>query len=132
MVAAELKKTLGLPIKPASEGSIDEKFQETLNNILEDIFGETSANMILQTIEKRHSLKWTEILDQAEVFTDALHEILGEGAVIIKRLILETFYAKLNLEFEWKKGYQFSDYINEIRNVTKKKVELKKWTEIEE
>ncbi len=65
-------------------------------------------------MKKSYSLKWEEIPKRGQVFADALRQILGSsGAVIIEDLILENFYAKLGLEFKWKKSYRFSDYVRE-------------------
>jgi hypothetical protein len=94
---------------------IDDLFLETIGDVLNQVFGENSAKTILRHVKKSSSLKWEEIPRRIEVFADALQKTLGIGAVIIEDLILETLYPKLGLEFRWKKGYGFWDYIEELR-----------------
>jgi len=95
---------------------VDDLLLETIGDVLRQVFGENSAKIILRNMKKSYSLKWEEIPKRAQVFSDALRNLLGSGGVIIEDLILETLYSKLELKFEWKKGYRFSDYIKELRN----------------
>ena len=120
MISEEPNSISGAPVQTVAVFSIDKVLPETINNILENIFGKKGKESLLHAMEKRYSLKRGEILDNVQGFADALHEILGSGSVIIEDLILETVYAKLNVEFEWKKDYRFSDYVNEVRIITKK------------
>jgi len=94
---------------------VDDLLLETIGDVLRQVFGENSAKIILRNMKKSHSLKWEEIPKRAQVFSDALRNLLGSGGVIIEDLVLETLYSKLELKFEWKKGYGFSDYIRELR-----------------
>jgi len=94
---------------------VDGLLLETIGDVLKQVFGENSAKILLRHV-KKSSLKWEEIPKRAQVFSDALRNILGQGGVIIEDLILETLYSKLELEFKWKKGYGFSDYIKELRS----------------
>jgi len=96
---------------------VDDLLLEIIDDVLKQVFGKTSAKIILRNAKKSYSLKWEEIPKRVQVFSDALRNILGSsGGVIIEDLILETLYSKLDLEFEWKKGYRFSDYIKELRS----------------
>jgi len=95
---------------------VDDLLLETIGDVLKQVFGENAAKIMLQNVKKDYSLKLEEIPKRAQVFSDALRNILGSGGVIIEDLILETLYSKLELEFKWKKGYTFSDYIKELRN----------------
>ena len=95
---------------------VDGLLLETIGDVLRQVFGENSAKILLRHVKKSSSLKWEEIPKRAQVFSDALRNILGSGGVIIEDLILETLYSKLELEFKWKKGYRFSDYIKELRS----------------
>jgi hypothetical protein len=94
---------------------VDDLLLETIGDILKQVFGENAAKTILRHMKKSSSLKWEEIPGRIEVFAESLQKILGQGAFIIEDLILETLYPKLEFEFEWKKGYRFSDYIEELR-----------------
>ena len=95
---------------------VDILLLETIDDVLKQVFGERSAKTILRNMKKTYSLKREEIPKRGQVFSDALQKTLGSGAVIIEDLIVETFYSKLELEFKWKKGYGFSDYIKELRS----------------
>lgn len=86
-----------------------------IENILLDIFGKKSLNNILLIMKKNYSLEWKDIPNRIGVFVEALHKIFGKGSVIIENLIIENLYLKLDLIFKWKRGYKFSDYINELR-----------------
>jgi len=77
--------------------------------------GEVSTKNIIQHMMKNDSLKWEENRKKCEVFADALRNILGQSSVFIENLVLEGLYSKLNLKIEEKKGYEFSDYIKELR-----------------
>ena len=48
---------------------------------------------------------------------ETLRDTLGENSIkkiIFDDLFLETIYSKLDLCVEWKKGYKFLDYIEEL------------------
>ncbi|MCK5625890.1 hypothetical protein KAI11_03450 [Candidatus Bathyarchaeota archaeon] len=48
---------------------------------------------------------------------ETLRDTLGENSIkktICEDLFLETIYSKLDLCVEWKKGYKFLDYIEEL------------------
>ncbi len=95
--------------------SLDDLLLETIGDVLKQVFGEKPAKIILRNIKKGYSLRWEEIPTKAQVFAGALQKILGSsGAVIIEDLIVEILYSKLKLEFKWKKGYGFSDYVREL------------------
>lgn len=120
MIFENLECASGKPMEPVTVNKVDYVLLMVINNILEDIFGKKARALILQAMEKKYSFKWRELPDKVQVFSDALHEMLGKGSVIIEDLIRETVYAKLNVDFKWKEGYRFSDYINELRITTQK------------
>jgi len=94
------------------ESHFEDLLLETIGDVLNQVFGENSAKTILRYVKKSSS---SFDRSRIEIFAVALQKILGQGAVIIEDLILETLYPKLGLEFKWKKGYTFSDYIEELR-----------------
>jgi len=93
--------------------SFDDLLLETMDDVLKQVFGEEPAKVILKHIKKRYSLE-EEIPERVDVFSDALCKILGSGSVLIENLILKSLYSKLELKFEEKEGYEFSDYIKEL------------------
>ena len=96
--------------------SFDDLLLETIDNVLKQVFGEESAKIILQHVKKTDCLKWEEIPKHAEIFADALRKILGAGSVPVENLILKSLYSKLELKFDEKEGYGFSDYIKRLRS----------------
>jgi len=111
---------------------VDGLLLETIGDVFNKVFGENSAKTILRHVKKSSSLKWGEIPRRIEAFAGALQENLGQGAFIIEDLILETLYPKLGLEFKWKKGYSFVDYIEELRqkcSTIKNEIIEHKWIE---
>ena len=97
------------------EEKLDDLILNTIEKILLDIFGKKSLNSILLIMKKNYSLEWKDIPDRVDVFSKALHKIFGKGSVIIENQIIENLYLKLDLTFKWKKGYKFTNYINELR-----------------
>jgi hypothetical protein len=98
--------------------TIDNSLLETINEVLESIFGKKSRIIIVETMEKKYLLKRSRIGEKLHVFEDVLRQMFQSGSLIIEDLILEKLYAKLNLEFTSQEGYQFSDYIQELREIT--------------
>ncbi len=96
--------------------SFDDLLLETIGDVLKQVFGEESAKIILQHVEKTDCLKWEEIPKSAEIFADALRKVLGAGSVPVENLILKSLYSKLELKFEENEGYGFSDYIKRLRS----------------
>ena len=92
----------------------DDLLLETIDDVLKRIFGGEPAEIIFRHMEKRHSLKRVEILERANDFDDSLQEILGSSTDLIENLILKSLYSKLELKFEAREGYEFSDYIKEL------------------
>lgn len=91
----------------------DKLLLKTIDETLSKTLGEASKKSFLQDIMRSSSLTWNEIPQRIQLFADVLHDL--DSSNIIEDLILETFYSKLGLEFKSKKGYTFSDYIEELR-----------------
>jgi len=105
-----------------SESKIDEETQKLdvlLSKVaietLKQVFKEDGANTIFVFITNNSHLKLEEIAENLEVFSVALEKLLGSGAPVLEILILKNLYRKLRLKFVEKKGYEFSDYIKELR-----------------
>ena len=58
----------------------------------------------------RAHLKLEDIAEKPEVFFVSLKTFLGSGTPVIEKLTLKNLHLKLELKFEEKKGYEFSDY----------------------
>ena len=91
---------------------------EAINEVLEGIFGKKGSSIIFETMEKKHILKRNQIGEKLYDFEDVLRKMFKSGSLIIEDLILEKLYVKLNLEFKSRKGFQFSDYVQELKEKT--------------
>lgn len=103
----------------AGEGRREERVDEVINGVVKEvmlsIFGRRGVEGILRVLRGKYGLDLDDVADKPHLFSEALHEIIGVSSVIIEDLIIENLYMKLGLEFRWKKGYKFSDYINEVK-----------------
>jgi len=86
-----------------------------VDETLEQVFKKDSTKIIFDYIKTKCHLKREEIAEKPEVFSDGLERLLGSGAPVIEKLILKNLHCKLGLKFREKKGYEFSDYIEELR-----------------
>jgi len=100
-------------------GKKEEKLDNLLPNLVDEtlkyVFSETGAKVIYNYIENDCHLRLEEIVQKPEVFSNSLRKLLGSGALVIEKIILKNLYSKLGLKYEEKKGYEFSDYIRELR-----------------
>ena len=82
---------------------------------LEHIFKEASAKVVYDYIENKCHLKREEIVEKPEDFSAGLKRLMVSAASVIEKMILEKLYSKLELKFVEKEGYEFSDYIRELK-----------------
>jgi len=94
---------------------LDELLLEVVDATMKQVFGEIGAKVIYSYLENNPHLKREEIAEKPEVFSTGVKKLLGSGASVIERLILKNLYRKLGFRFEAKEGYEFSDYIKELR-----------------
>ncbi len=106
-----------ITVQSKLEGMLNETILDTIEDILLDIFGKRSFNVILEVVKENYSLNWKDVPGKAQVFAEALNHVLGVGSIIIQDLIIESLCIKLNTELKWKKAYRFSDYIDQLRFV---------------
>jgi len=114
MVAEVIEMTKGL-YTIEKTGSVDNLLLSVVDETMKHVFKEKGAEAIYAFIENNSHLKFGEIAEKPEVFSAGLERLLGSGATVIEKLILKNLYSKLGLKFEEKKGYQFSDYVKELR-----------------
>jgi hypothetical protein len=99
------------------------KEARSLNNLLLDavdetlrhIFKEGGAKVIFDFLENKCNLKREEIGEKPADFSAGLERFLGSAAPVMEKMILKNLYSKLELKFEEKEGYKFSDYVKELR-----------------
>jgi hypothetical protein len=90
-------------------------FAEVVDETLKQIFRDDGAKVIYEFLEKHSHLKLEDVADKPEVFSESLERLMVSAARVIEQIILKNLYSKLGLKFEEKNGYEFSDYIRELR-----------------
>jgi biotin-(acetyl-CoA carboxylase) ligase len=106
---------MGLSVTDNKAEKLKELLPSIVDETLKQIFREEGAKVIYSYIENKCHLKQEEIIEKPEVFSAGLKRLLTSGAFVIEKTILKCLYSKLGLEYEEKKGYEFSDYIEELR-----------------
>lgn len=91
------------------------------------VLGENSRKAIYFHLEKTFKIKKEEIALKFEEFKEALENIFGPGAEVIKAVIAKELRAKLDLDFEEKEDFELFSYvgIQEPHKVESRKEE--KW-----
>jgi len=90
-------------------------FAEAVDDTLKQIFKEDGAKVIYEFLENHSRLKLEEVADKPEVFSAILERLMVSAAHVIEKMILKNLYRRLGLKFEEKPGYEFPDYIRELR-----------------
>ena len=95
-------------------GRLDDLLLTVVDETMRQVFREAGTEAIYNYIENKCHLKREEIAGKPEVFSAGLERLLDSAALVIEKLILKNLHSKLELKFEEKKGYEFSDYIKEL------------------
>lgn len=95
--------------------TLDYLLLKVVDATMKHVFTEAGTEVIYSCLGNSTNLKREEIAEKPEVFSAGLERLLGSGAPVIEILILKNLYGKLGLKFEAKKGYEFSDYVKELR-----------------
>lgn len=90
-----------------------------------NFLGESAKFSIYFHLKVSFGLKREEIPKKPEVFAEKLEELFRDGSKYIKRIILKRLFESVGLELKCKKGYSFTDYINEVREFLEKQTEKK-------
>jgi biotin carboxylase len=90
-------------------------FAETVDETLKQIFKEDGARVIYKFLESQTCLKLEEVADKPKVFSASLERLMVSAARVIENVILKNLYSRIGLTFREKQGYEFSDYIRELR-----------------
>ena len=88
---------------------------DAVDETLRHIFKDEGANFILDYLENKCRLNRRRIAEEPEDFSAGLERFLGSAAPVIEKMILKKLYSKLELKFEEKEGYKFSDYVKELK-----------------
>ncbi len=95
--------------------TLEDLLLKVVDETLKQVFRETGTKVIYGLLENNSHLKREEIAEKPKVFSNGLKKMLGSGAPVIENLILKNLHRKLESKFEAKKGYEFSDYVRELR-----------------
>lgn len=95
--------------------TLDDLLLKVLDETMKQVFRETGTKFIYNFLENNIYSKREDIAEKPEVFSAALQRLLGSGARVIEKLILKNLYSKLGLKLEEKEGYEFSDYVKELK-----------------
>lgn len=90
-------------------------FADVVDETLKQIFKEEGAKVIYDFLVNHAHLKLEEAAEKPDVFSANLERLMVSATRVIEQVILKNLYSKLGLKFEEKKGYEFSDYIRELR-----------------
>ena len=90
-------------------------FAEVVDETLKQIFRDDGAKVIYEFLEKHSRLKLEDVADKPKVFSESLERLMVSAARVIEQMILKNLYSRLGLKFVEKNGYEFSDYIRELR-----------------
>jgi hypothetical protein len=92
----------------------------TIDVRLKQIFGETGTLVIYNYLQSALSLRQEDIPRRLEVFAEGLDKFLSSGARVVEKVILDGLYSDFGADFQFKEGYDFVDYVNELREAVKR------------
>jgi hypothetical protein len=96
-------------------GSLDDLLLSVVDETLRQVFREAGTEAIYGFLENNSHLKLEEIAEKPEAFSAGLERLMVSAARVIENLVLKNLYSKLGLKFVEKEGYEFSDYVKELR-----------------
>ncbi|MFQ6076272.1 MAG: hypothetical protein ACE5Z5_09095 [Candidatus Bathyarchaeia archaeon] len=91
---------------------------EAVDEGLADTLGNTAKEAVLYYLERNYKVRRGEILGNLDGFASGLEAILGAGAGVVERAILERLYTRCGLGFEVREDFSFSDYVEDARRRT--------------
>jgi hypothetical protein len=97
------------------EDEFEKLLIKTIDTQLKQVFGETGTSVIYNYFQSAFSLRQEEIPKKLEVFAEGLDKFLSSGAKVVEKVILDGLYSDFGQEFQFKEGYTFADYVNELR-----------------
>ena len=92
-----------------SDGQFNRILIDCVNDVLEEVLGVYPARALLYHVGREVTAT------RADAFAQALERILGPGAQVLERCVLESLYSKLGKTFQEREGRRFVDYVNEAR-----------------
>jgi hypothetical protein len=77
--------------------------------------GEIVRAAIYERIEGTYQVRRDEIPDKLDTFHNALQDLLGKGAQVVRRLIVKDLYGRLGLKFTEHCGWTLADYVHQAK-----------------
>jgi hypothetical protein len=74
-------------------GKKEDKIFGIVERVLNQVFGEKTARLILRYIECRYSLSQSEFSEKIDLFARGLEDFLSSGAYAIENKILDDIYS---------------------------------------
>jgi hypothetical protein len=105
----------GLLAPSTAAESLDDLLLECLDEVLVDLLGRRSREAIYDCLERDQSLARTDIPEHMTLFIQLLEETFGKGSRTIWKAVVKRMYEKLEWKFYDNPGYEFIDYMEEIR-----------------
>ena len=96
-------------------GKLNDLLLSAVDETLKQVFKEAGAQVIYNFLGNRCHLKREEIAEKPEDFSADLKKLMVSAASVIEKMILENLYSKLELKYVEKEGYEFSDYLKELK-----------------
>jgi len=85
----------------AQEVAFENFFPTIMESVLENVFGKMGKEIILITLDKRHSLtpgaRERRIAEDPTSFVEGLEELVGSGAVVIKKSVAREMLWKMGI-----------------------------------
>ncbi len=97
----------------------EKSLRKTIDAQLKQVFGETGTSVIYNYLQSALSLHQEEIPRKLEIFVEGLDKFLSSGAKVVEKVILDGLYCEFGQEFRLKEGYEFVDYVNELKGAVK-------------
>ena len=115
MCIAEVSKVFDMVNAVEKEAEWNEIFVEVVDETLKQIFSDDGTKVIYDFLEKHSNLKLKDVAKKPEIFSASLERLLISAARVIEQNILKNLYSRLEVKFEEKQGYEFADYIMELK-----------------
>jgi hypothetical protein len=103
-----------------NKAEFEKSVMKTIDIRLNQIFGETGTSVIYNYLQTSLSLPHEEIPEKLEVFAEGLDRFLSSGAKVVEKVILDSLYSDFGREFQFKEGYNFADYVDELKRTARK------------
>jgi len=95
--------------------TLDDLLLKVIDDTMRQVFREEGTKVIYGFLANNSHLKREEIAEKPEVFSAGLEKLMVSAAQIIEKTVLKNLHRRVGLKFVEKEGYEFSDYIKELR-----------------